>query len=193
MSMSECIVERINIRSQYPASAYLFSCLASPGGDPVAAKVAAASSIKCSTKLQAISRLLRDLSAALKDVSAIKAAQLLRPIHDKQVFPIKLRRVGETTFDGFDQLSKPSDTNWYIADQSDVRDSILGTVPLLALPVEDVIAIRDLITILRLEDRLLSKYARSQSQLVGRVALYRPLTALIHERAPFIKAYALPL
>jgi hypothetical protein len=42
-NMNECMSMRIGIESAYPSCSYLFRCLSTPGGDPIAAKVSIAS------------------------------------------------------------------------------------------------------------------------------------------------------
>jgi len=187
--MGVCVVMGIDLKPQYPASSYLFQCLASPGGDPVAAKVAAVSLITSSNGLEEISRALCNLSTALEDVSATKAAQLLRPLQDLQkgIFPVT-HGPGTRRYGKFDELMEAKNSSWYIADQSNLRDSFLGVLPLLALPVEDLASIRELLKVLRLDDRVLSKLAEKGVQARGRVSNHQPYTALLQERAPFIKA-----
>lgn len=179
----------INLKPEYPGSSYLFRCLASPGGDPVAAKVAAAARITSSNKLEDISRCLRDLSTALKEVSATKGAQLLRPLRDKQkkIFPI-IHGPGSRKCGKFDELMGLETANWYVADMPNLRDSFVGILPLLALSVEDVVSIRGLLTVLRLDDRILSKLAVKNTQPRGRVTTHRSYMAWLRGRAPFIKA-----
>jgi len=187
INAAECIALGIKIQSEYPTSSYLFQCLLSPGGDPISSKVAVVSHIRPSATPKAISRLFLDLSKALKDINATKAAQLLRPLHDRPIFPVT-DGLGKCKHDGFDRLLSLQDTSWYIADQSELRESFVGKIPLLALPVEDIRAVHNLFTALRLEDRNLSKRSRCQTQPRGRVALHWPSTTFFAGRAPFIKA-----
>jgi hypothetical protein len=184
--MSECISMRIDIKSEYPSSSYLFQCLASPAGDPIAAKVAAASFINSSTKLEVISRFFCELTAALKDVNATKGAQLLRPLHNKPIFPIT-NGLGNSIYDQFDELLNLENTSWFIADTPGVRNSFLGKRPLLALPVEDVASLECLLGVLRLEGRILSRITTSRTYPKGRVTTHWAYTALLREKAPFIK------
>lgn len=186
-NIGKCIVMGVDVKSEYPTSSYLFRCLESPAGDPVAAKVAITCQIDCSTKLKVISGFICDLSTALKDVNTTKAAQLLRPLQNRRIFPI-IDRPGTGKYDGFDQLMDSKDTSWYIADQPNVRGSFLGKLPLLALPVEHVSSIRELLSVLRLDDRILSKLARPSTQPRGRVITHWSYMALLRERAPFLKA-----
>lgn len=187
INAAECAVSNIKIRSEYPTSSYLFQCLLCPSGDPITSNLKLISYISTSTTLEAISRRFHDLSKALKDIAATKASQLLRPLHDKPIFPVT-DGLTESRHDGFDRLLGLQDTDWYIATEADSRESFLGKVPLLALPVEDMRAVQNLFTILRLEDRDLSKRSRCQTQPKGQVALHLPSSALFAERAPFIKA-----
>ncbi|KAI3318140.1 hypothetical protein HD806DRAFT_549483 [Xylariaceae sp. AK1471] len=185
-NMNECISMRIDIKSEYPNSSYLFQCLASPAGDPIAAKVAAASFINSSTKLEVISRFFYDLTATIEDVNTTKASQLLRPLHNKPIFPIT-DGLGKSKYDQFDQLLDLKNSSWFIADQPDLRDSFLNKLPLLALRVEDVASMRCLLCVLRLEGRILSQLTTSRTCPKGRVTTHWAYTACLRGKAPFIK------
>ncbi|KAF2812279.1 uncharacterized protein BDZ99DRAFT_518138 [Mytilinidion resinicola] len=183
-NMKECISRDITIESKYPTSSYLFRCLISPGGDPIAPIVATATLITSSTKLDDISRLFRDISTALKDVNTSKAAQLLRPLQSKQIFPIT-NGPGKSKYDNLLDLYN---TSWFIADKPLIRESFHGKIPLLALPIEDLPALQDLFRVLRLDGRMLSKLATNRTQAKGRHSTHWAYTASLREKAPFIKA-----
>jgi hypothetical protein len=124
-----------------------------PGGDPIAPLLAATTRITISTGLEAITRLFRDINSALKDVNTTKAAQLLRPLRDHSIFPITTN--GQRH--GYDNLLGLQDISWYIADQHLIRESFIGRLPLLALPVEELVALQDFFRGLRLAGRMMSK------------------------------------
>jgi hypothetical protein len=182
--VKECISRDITIESEYPSSSYLFRCLISPRGDPVGPIVATATLITSSTRLEDISRLFRDVSTALKDISTSQAAQLLRPLQDKSIFPIT-NNLGKR---GYDKLLDVHNTSWYIADQPLIRESFLGKLPLLALPIEDLSALDNLLRVLRLDGRMLSKLATSLTQSRGRVTTHWARTGSLREKSPFINA-----
>ena len=184
MNMKECISRNITIESEYPSSSYLFRCLISPRGDPIAPIVATATLITSSTKLEDISRLFRDISTALKDVNTSKAAQLLRPLQDKSIFPI----TNGLAKRGYDKLLDVHNTSWYIADRPLIRESFLGQLPLLALPIEDLSVLEDLFRVLRLDGRILSKLATSRTQKRGCTTTHWAYTSSLREKSPFIKA-----
>ena len=114
--------------------------------------VAAVNLITSSNKLNDISRLFRNIRTALKDVNFSKAAQLLRPLQNKSVFPI----TNGFKKHGYDKLLDVQNTSWFIADRPLIRESFYGKIPLLALSIEDLTALQDLIRVFTLEDRLLS-------------------------------------
>jgi hypothetical protein len=184
MNMKECISRNITIESEYSSSSYLFRCLISPRGDPIAPIVATATLITSSTKLEDISRLFRDVSTALKDVNTSKAAQLLRPLQSKSIFPI----INGITKRGYDKLLDMHNTSWYIADRPLIRESFLGRLPLLALPIEDLSAFEDLFRVLRLDGRILSKLATSRTQNKGRTTTHWAYTSSLRKKSLFIKA-----
>lgn len=158
-NMKECLLREITIKSEYPSSSYLFRCLRSPSGDPIASIVATATLITSSSKLEDISRLFRDIGTALKDVNTSKAAQLLRPLQKRSVFPI-------TNGPGsrrYDNLLDAHNTSWFIADRPVMRESFHGKLPLLAVPLEDLPALDNLFRVLRLDGRMLSTLASSQT------------------------------
>jgi hypothetical protein len=182
--MKECISRDITIESEYPSSSYLFRCLISPRGDPIAPIIATATLITSSTKLEDISRLFRNVSTALKDVNTSKAAQLLRPLQNKSVFPI-INSLGKRKYN---KLLDLHNTSWYIADRPLIRESFLGKLPLLALPIEDLSALEDLFRVLRLDNRILSKLSTSRTQKRGRTTTDWPYTSSLRKKSPFIKA-----
>jgi hypothetical protein len=182
--MKECLSMEINIESEYPSSSYLFRCLKSPTGDPIAPIVATATLITSSSTLKDISRLFRNVSTALKDVNTSKAAQLLKPLQNGSIFPIT-NGVGKRKYD---TLLDVHNTSWFIADQPLIRVSFLGKIPLLALPIEDLSALENLFRVLRLDRRMLSKLATSQTHPKGRVSTHWTYTARLRKKSPFIKA-----
>ena len=188
MSMNECKLRGIDTKSLHSRSSYLFGCLESAGGDPVTVAVRAASSISISTGLETITRLFCDLSVALKDVNVTTAAQLLRPLQDKAIFPVLHPSRGRSG-DKYDSLAVLNDSSWFIADQPRIRESFLSKLPLLALLVRDVSRLQDLLRVLRLEDRMLSKLALSRTQSKGQVERNWGYTATLLKRVPFIQAY----
>ena len=184
MNMEECISRGIVIESDYPSSSYLFRCLLSPRGDPIAPIVAAATLTTSSSKLEDISRLFRDVSKALKNVNTSKAAQLLRPLQNGSIFPI-------TNGDGkhsYDDLLGVHNTSWFIADRPLIRESFHGKIPLLALPIEDLPMLEDLFRVLRLDNRMLSKLTTSRTHPKGRVTTHWAYTASLRAKSPFIKS-----
>jgi hypothetical protein len=182
--MKECISMDITTESEYPSSSYLFRCLISPGGDPIAPIIATATLITSSTKLEDISRLFCDVSTALKDVKTSEAAQLLKPLQEKSIFPI----TNGLAKRGYDKLLDVHNTSWYIADRPLIRESFLGRLPLLALPIEDLFALEDLFRVLRLDNRILSKLATSRTQKRGRTTTDWAYTSSLRKKSPFIKA-----
>ena len=183
-NMKDCLSRDITIESEYPSSSYLFRCLRSPSGDPIAPIVATATLITSSSKLGDISRLFRDISTALRDVTTSKAAQLLRPLQKRSVFPIT-NGPGKR---GYDDLLDVHNTSWFIADRPLIRESFHGKLPLLAVPIEDLPALKDLFRVLRLDGRILSKLATSCTHPQGRVTTHWTYTASLRAKSPFIKA-----
>lgn len=182
--MKESLSRDIAIESEYPSSSYLFRCLKSPIGDPIAPIVATATLITSSTKLEDISRLFRDVSTALEDVNTSKAAQLLRPLQNKSIFPIT-NVLGKRRYD---TLLDVHNKSWFIADRPLIRESFHGKLPLLALPIEDLSALGNLFRVLRLDGRMLSILATSQTHPKGKVTTHWTYTARLRAKSPFIKA-----
>ena len=183
-NMKECLSRDITVESEYPSSSYLFRCLRSPSGDPIAPIVATATLITSSSKLEDISRLFRDISSALKDVNTSKAAQLLRPLQERPIFPIT-KAPGKRRYD---DLLNVHDTSWFIADRPLIRESFHGKIPLLAVPIEDLPALENLFRALRLDGRMLSKLATSRTHPQGQVTTHWAYTASLRAKSPFIKA-----
>lgn len=183
-NMQDCVSKGLNIELEYPSSAYLFRCLKCPGGDPIAAIIATATLITTSSRLEAISRFFRDVSGALNGVNTSKAAQLLRPLQAKPIFPIT-NGAGEREYDTLLDLHH---TGWFIADRPPIRESMHGKLPLLALPVSDLPSLEDLIRVLRLDARLLSEQVTCRTEPKGRISTHWAYTNSLRERSPFMKA-----
>lgn len=187
-NLNSCRSRGIDVTSHYPNCAYLFRCLSSPHGDPLAFKVQTASLITKSTKLEEIARFFNDLNLALKAVDTTQAAQVLRPLREEAIFPIT-HGFSKIKDGQFDELLDLTDTSWYIANQSSTWDSFYGKIPLLALPVDVVTSIGDLLSVLRLEGRQLSKIVTSRTRPRGQVTVHWPYTSFLREKARFIKRY----
>ena len=187
-NMKDCLARNITIESQFPSSSYLFRCLSSPTGNPIASIVATATLVNSSSKLEDISRLFGALSQELKDVNASQAADLLRPLHQLSIFPI----TDGLEDCGYDRLVSIYDRSWFIADRPHLRKSFLGQVPLLALSFHDLAVTKDIFRVLRLDDRLISKFVTQQTRPKGRVAIHWDWSASLRAKSPFIKAYVFP-
>jgi hypothetical protein len=183
-NMKDCLARNLMIENEYPSSSYLFRCLGSPSGDPIASLVATAALISSTSRLEDISRLFRNISNALKDVNASQVAQLLRPLQNGMVFSV-IKDVGAGSFDC---LSSIHDTAWYIADRPHLLESFQNKLPILALSAGDVTGLEDLLRVLRLDGRLLSKLATSQSRPVGRVKTHWAWTSSLRAKRLFFKA-----
>jgi hypothetical protein len=181
-------VQNLIVETDYPSSSHLFRCLRSPSGDPIASLIATAALISSTSKLKEISRLFRNISKSLKDVTSSQAAQLVRPLRNGTVFPV-IKDVGSAAFD---YLASIKDATWYIADRPLIRESFHYRLPLLALSVGDVASLGDLLRVLRLEDRLLSKLATCQSCPAGRVSTHWAWTSSLRSKIPFFRALVYP-
>jgi hypothetical protein len=182
--MEGLLSKEINIESQYPGSSYLFRCLLSPSGDPIAGLVHTITLINSSSKLEDISRLFQDISNSLKDVNASKAAHLLRPLRSRSIFPVSTTAEGRE----YNSLLDLHNADWFIADQPLIRTSFHGKLPLLALPVADLAAMENLFRILRLEGRKLSKIVTSQTVAKGQIKAHWAYTKALRSKTLFIEA-----
>jgi hypothetical protein len=182
--MKDCLTQNIAIEDEYPSSSYLFRCLRSPSGDPIASLVARAALISSSSKLEDMSCLFGNISKALKNVTSSQAAQLLRPLHRATVFPV-VNNPGDHIYD---RLSGMWDPSWFIADRPLIRKSFYGKLPLLALSTRDIAASEDLFRVLRLDNRLLSKLVTDRTRPVGRVKTHWALTSSLRAKRPFLRA-----
>jgi hypothetical protein len=182
--MEECVSKSINIESEYSTCSYLFRCLLSPSGDPIAGLVHTMALISSSSKLEDICRLFREVSKSLKDVNTTKAAYLLKPLQDKRIFPI----LDGSSNSEYNVLADLRNESWHIADQLKIRESFIGKVSLLALPPEDIPELGDLFRALRLGDRILSTRVSSQTTAKGSVRTHWAYTRSLRSKCPFIKS-----
>ncbi|KAF2129618.1 hypothetical protein P153DRAFT_431538 [Dothidotthia symphoricarpi CBS 119687] len=183
-NMKDCLEKNIIVEGDYPSCSLLFRCLRSPSGDPIASIVATATLIDHSSRLEDISRLFRDISKALQAVNTTQAAQLVQPLQNLSIFPIT-NGPGERTYD---MLVSMHDTSWFIADRPILWKSFHGKIPLVALPTEDIHALEDLLRVLRLDSRLLSKLTTNRTRPVGKATTHCAWSRSLQAKSSFIKA-----
>ncbi|UPX11197.1 uncharacterized protein EKO05_0001817 [Ascochyta rabiei] len=183
-NMGTCISQGIDVTSVYTNCSYLFRCLYSPSGDPVAGLVHAITMISSFSSLEDIARLFRELSRLLKGVNSSKLSLLLKPLQNKAIIPV----VDGFQKTGYDRLVSVYDTAWFIADHANLVASFTGVVPLLAFLTQDLPAIEDLLRALRLEGRKISKSSRSQTRVAGQTRLDARYAENFRLKIPFIKA-----
>jgi hypothetical protein len=160
----------------------------SPSGDPIGGLVHAITLINSSSKLDDISRLFREVSKSLKDVSTSKASLLLKPLQNKAIFPI----IDGSGKPGFDTLLDMHDKSWFIADEPTFTQSFVGIVPFLALSIQDLPALDDLFRVLRVQGRKMSKLVTRERLAKGEIRTSVPYTNSLRSKSPFIKAYVPP-
>lgn len=182
--MEDCVLKGIDLSLSHAHCSYLFRCLISPSGDPIGGLIYAMTMINSSSKIDDIARLFREVSKLLKDIGPSKAALLLKPLQSKAIFPI----TNGSKSQSYDVLLGAYDEDWFIADQADIFASFTAVVPLLALSIQDLPAVQDLLRALRVNGRYISKMTTSQIRVVGDTRSDIRYTEEFRSKSPFIKA-----
>lgn len=133
--------------------------------------------------LDYITKLLIALSNSLRGMSVDAAKAQVDILAGIRMFPVKYRSPGR----GFDDLKTAlEDDDWFIADNSELRQAFEGRVSLLAFEPFWIREARDLIRHLGLESRLLSRAASSLLMVEGDANLHRTWTYSFQSKAHLI-------
>ncbi|KAG9198551.1 hypothetical protein G6514_009853 [Epicoccum nigrum] len=184
INMANCTSQGIDLTSIYVGCSFLFRCLYTPSGDPIGGLVHAITMITSSSKLENITRLFRELNKSLQDINSSKIALLLKPLHDKPIFPV----VDEAKDAGYDRLLSLHNKSWFIADSADLMESFTGIVPLLAFPAQDLPMVENVLQALRVDGRVISKRSTNHTRVIGQTKSGFHLANSFSRKIPFLKA-----
>jgi hypothetical protein len=182
--MRDCLRRKLAVESDFPSCSYLFRCLKSPSNDPIATIIATAELISPSSALSDITGVFGGISKSLKGVSRSQVAGLIGSLRDRPIVPITDGPSGRS----YDRLLRLDDSGWFIANQSDLRESFHGRVPLLAFSIDDLPSSEAMKQVLRLGSRLISESVTKTASLAGSLVTHRALTDSFRAKGPFIKA-----
>jgi hypothetical protein len=130
-----------------------------------------------------IAELFVDISRSLRVASDYSVVQ---PLCNYCIFPI----ITGNAAAGFDLLLTARDSDvWFIADRPHLKQSFEGMVPLLAFNIETVEAIKELIELLSLKNRVLSKVAKGVSKPNGQFFLHEEYTKSLRQKSRCIARY----
>lgn len=186
LNATEAAGKLSQLETEYPSCSVLLRCLLKSGQDGLDGLVTKLSFTTVSTPLADTLQILKDLNAAVRNVSKKKANAAFAPILDRRFMPTTT-----STIDGsFDLLSACSNATFYIADRDHLAESFHGRVPLLAFRSEEISMFRDVIPFLKLDDKLLSTPAlvESQTDPQGRFNVHGGYTKYLKHRSVFFQA-----
>ncbi|EXJ66909.1 uncharacterized protein A1O5_10104 [Cladophialophora psammophila CBS 110553] len=127
--------------------------------------ISEARAITSFTSLSHITDIFKELNRILPDSVSMEVTNAIQSLLALRIFPLD---EGGGSDRGFDELSSGMrESEWYIADQPRLRQCFQGVVSLLAFKVEDVQAIKRLISILNLQNRVLSEVAKESHKIRG--------------------------
>lgn len=192
-STTECIQRSLDLESEYPQASQLFQFLLATGKGEIGALIEAATRITLNSKLSQIADLFARISRTLKGMNQKKAAQAIKPLCKRPSFPLITKDIEEgregDADKEFDALAPLGiDKEWLVADSPPMRDSFRGKVGLLAFSVSDLELMEELLKVLGLENRKLSRLVAMEMKPKGQVSLNREYTKLLQAKAPFIVA-----
>lgn len=183
----ECLTQSHDLSKIYPDHRILFVKHLNIEKAGFQALVLEAKAIISSTPLSHITHVFRELSGLLPDSIPIKALLEIQGLLELKIFPLD---EGGNSAAGFDDLSSgTTDAEWYIADRPYLRQSFQSRVSLLAFSLEDVQAIGRLVTVLNLENRLLSNAAKETRQFPRARALSTKTNLVYREKVKFLNRY----
>ncbi|GAW26981.1 hypothetical protein SAMD00023353_6000530 [Rosellinia necatrix] len=140
-------------------------------------------SISMSTPLNLIVELFKEIST--RHVSRL-GKDLADRLRSHKIFPIDEGNA-MPGLPGFDDLCSGLDeSEWYIADRPQYRNSFRGVVSLISFSPWDILTMTPLIKALGFEGRLLSKRATPRMRTSGNVELDRARTKLFRAKSKFI-------
>jgi hypothetical protein len=184
----KCLTQSHDLSKIHPDHRILFVKHLNIEKAGVQALVLEAKAIISSTPLSHITHVFRELSGLLPNSIPTEALLEIQGLLALKIFPLD---GGGNSTAGFDDLSSGKiDAEWYIADRPHLRQSFQGRVYLLAFSLEDVQAMRTLVTVLNLEDRLLSNAAKETRQIPGARALSTKTNLVYREKVKFLDRYA---
>lgn len=182
----ECVGEDSSIISEYPSSAFLFRAIfatLSNIGKLTLDLIATKEEVNIGPKLEGFLRLNR----ALRTRGSEDAKEALKPLRKwVPIFPV-IRKSNGKNYDELAPLN-PEFPPWFIADRHQLRDSFIGRVPLLAFAPEELELIDELLKILDLDSRRLSRLVKSQASPWGKPKRSKAYTTSLRERVRFIIA-----
>ncbi|KAK5653791.1 hypothetical protein OQA88_7949 [Cercophora sp. LCS_1] len=171
------------LEPHYPGLQRFFKIVLDIGEPRLASFVAEAKRITPSDDLAYITKLLKALSTSLGGMSVNAAKAQVEGLAGIRMFPARYRWPGR----GFDDLRTAlEDDDWFIADNSDLRQAFEGRVSLLALEPFQIKETRDLIHHLGLEGRLLSRAAKGLLKVEGDVKSDRAWIQSLQSKAHLI-------
>ncbi|KAI0467146.1 hypothetical protein F4859DRAFT_526025 [Xylaria cf. heliscus] len=142
--------------------------------------IAELESVTASTPLNSIIELFKEIST--RHVSRLSKSQANR-LRSSKIFPID---EGNAKSDFDDLCSGLDDSEWYIADSPQYRNSFRGVVSLLSFSPWDILTMMPLIKVLDFESRLLSKRAVPKMRISGNVQRDPEQTELFRAKSKFI-------
>ncbi|KAH7399670.1 hypothetical protein BKA66DRAFT_437202 [Pyrenochaeta sp. MPI-SDFR-AT-0127] len=139
--------------------------------------------IHASDDLKYITEVFLALDAFIGEADPIKKHDIIDALSQAYIFPIDAGQSGSA----FDYMSSARDLNmWFIADRLHLKESFDGLVPLLALSVDVIEKIPQLISELDLRSRLLTHAAGSDAKTEGSTQVHTGFTASFREKARYI-------
>jgi hypothetical protein len=109
----------------------------------------------------------------------------LELLRKRPIFPIRTPNTG--TYLEFESLkAAKEDDLWFIADRTQLRRCFEGTVALLVIETSSLASLQELINLLHLDSRLLSRVVSGVPRLEGNAEVDNELTAEMRRKAPFI-------
>lgn len=192
---SQCVWEggwylhRIPIlKRYYPRLGGFLSIALQVGNESLATVLAELRQITPSDGLEYVSQLFKAVNGNMKRVHGTCSSVDFDAMAKSHIFPITAAAAESSG--SFDRLLSGEQYHvWFIADRHYLHRSFEGVIPLLAFSVEDVGRMGPALSMLGVENRLLSKQVKEETWATGSGRLDTSYTRNLRRRARFLSRY----
>lgn len=169
---------------EYSGCTLFFRCLLLPGDDGLSTLIAKATIISDSTPLPDIHIIFRDINRAIQGLNPRKATAAIKSLITRPILPVITSSQDNT----FNYLARPLETGIYLTDRDHLFTSFRGMIPVFAFPSEELANMQDIMRLLKLGSRQLSKLVESKSNPQGQISVHTDYTNFLRNRITFMQS-----
>lgn len=187
INAQECLEMNLDITSEYQGSTTLFRNVLGTGTDNTERLVQTLCAITEEASLSEILESFVKMNRAIQAQGSRNFKVAIEKLNKwVPIFPI-LKEDSGKEYDTLAPLN-PAFPPWFIADRHHLRDSFCGRVGILAFSPQDLQSIEELLKVLDLESRVLSRIVKIESSPSGKPKRHKAYTLSLRRKAAFITA-----